>query len=85
MDFSGPSIKKVLMFSQKNVFHIFWEMELSSPKIKKLLEGAFGASEIKKSLSKNFVYFRKWNLQATSLKNSFFLETRFSNISGVYL
>ena len=43
MELSGPKIKKVLMFSQKNVFHTFREMELSSPKIKKLLEGAFGA------------------------------------------
>ena len=43
MEPSGPNIKKVLMFSQKNVFYIFREMELSSPEIKKLLEGASGA------------------------------------------
>ena len=76
MDFSGPNIKKVLMFSQKDVFHIFWEMELSRPKIKKLLEGAFGASEIKKSLKK-FLIFQEMELASHKLKKLIFSRNKF--------
>ena len=34
-------MKKVLIFSQKNLFFIFQETEICSPKIKKIQEGTF--------------------------------------------
>ena len=36
MELSSSKIKKFLIFSQKRVFLIFWETELSSPELKKL-------------------------------------------------
>ena len=56
--------------SLKKGFFIFWEMELSCSKFKKLQEGTFQAWKIKKeSLWKYFLYFRKWNFLAQTLKN----------------
>ena len=37
MELSGPKIKTVLIFSLKQTFLIFDQMDLSSPKLKKLL------------------------------------------------
>ena len=61
-------------FSQvfsKKAFLIFRETELSSAKNTKLHEGNFGVRKVKKkkTLWKYFLYFRKWNFRAPSLKN----------------
>ena len=52
MKFSDPKIKKALIFSQKNVFHIFWKNELSCPKIKKSQKRAFRAQTTPKTTKK---------------------------------
>ena len=38
MELSDTKIRKVLIFSQKKVFLIFREMEISSPNLKKLVK-----------------------------------------------
>ena len=62
MELSGPKIKTVLIFSEKQIFLIFQEMDLSSPKLKKLL---YFRSELKSVQHKNicytFSYFLKSN------------------------
>ena len=69
------TLKNFLYFFSKKSFLIFWEMELSIPKIKKFLifqEGTFQAQKIKKkTLWKSFSYFRKWKFLAPSLKSSY--------------
>ena len=74
----------------KEVFPLFREMELSSPRIKKLLifqEGNFQARKIKKKKNsktisyifskKNFfLYFGKQNFLAPSLKNSYIFSKK---------
>ena len=37
MELSSSNIKKILIFSQKKAFLIFWKMELSDSKVKKRL------------------------------------------------
>ena len=56
--------KKVLIFSQKKVFLIFWVTELFSPKIKKFQEGTFRAWKIKKSTLKRFLTFQEIGLSS---------------------
>ena len=68
MELSGPKIKNFPIFPQKIFFHIFWEMELSGPKLIKFHVGTFRARKIKKTHSeKNFLSFGKRNLLAPSL------------------
>ena len=50
------TLKKFLIFSQKKVFLIVREMELSSPKIKKIQEGTFRGHKIKKTHSEKICY-----------------------------
>ena len=69
MELFDPNIKKALIFSQKNVFLIFREMEISSFKIKTFQGETFQTQ--KKNILKNFIYSRKWNFLSASLKNSF--------------
>ena len=57
MELSSLKIKKFLIFSQKTVFLIFWDMKLSSPKFKKFLY----------FFKKNFAYISGGDLQ--NLKN----------------
>ena len=51
MELSGPKIKNFPIFPQKKIFHIFWEMELSGPKLIKFHVGTFRARKIKKTHS----------------------------------
>ena len=60
--------KKFLYFSQKNVFLIYCEMELSSPKIKKFQEETFQARKIKKLTLKIFLTFREMEISSPNLK-----------------
>ena len=62
--------KKNLIFSQKKVFLIFQEIELSSRKLKNFL--IF-------SQKKLFLYFVKWNFLAPSLKNLYFRKQFWSH------
>ena len=74
----------------KKVFLIFWEIKLSSTKLKKLVifeEGTFQPQKKKKKkkknpIRKNFLCFKKWKFLASSLENSYiFSENKFSYIS----
>ena len=73
----------------KKVFLIFWEIKLSSTKLKKLVifeEGTFQPQKKKKKkknpIRKNFVFFNKWKFLASSLENSYiFSKNKFSYIS----
>ena len=73
----------------KKVFLIFWEIKLSSTKLKKLVifeEGTFQPQKKKKRkknpLRKNFLCFKKWKFLASSLENSYiFSKNKFSYIS----
>ena len=74
----------------KKVFLIFWEIKLSSTKLKKLVifeEGTFQPQKKKKKkkknpLRKNFLCFKKWKFLASSLENSYiFSKNKFSYIS----
>ena len=80
------TLKNVLTFSQKKVFFVFGDMELSSHKIKKFQEGTFRAQKIKKKLrGKSFLYFRKWIFLAANLENSYIFSKQISYISRVNL
>ena len=48
MELSGLKIKSFLIISQKKVFLIFWEIELSSPMLKNLLYFRRELSELEK-------------------------------------
>ena len=75
----------------KKVFLIFWEIKLSSTKLKKLVifeEGTFQPQKKKKKKKKkkphrkNFFCFKKWKFLASSLENSYiFSKNKFSYIS----
>ena len=67
MVLSGSQIKNGLMFSQKEVFLIFWERQL----FKKFLifqAGTFKAQKIKKSTLKKFLIFCQMELSSPKLK-----------------
>ena len=84
-NFLAPRLKKFLCFLKKMFFYIFREMELSSPKIKKLLEGASGAWKIKKITLKKFLIFQEMELSRHKLKKLIFSRNNFSYISRVNL
>ena len=74
----------------KKVFLIFWEIKLSSTKLKKLVifeEGTFQPQKKKKKKKKNthrknFLCFKKWKFLASSSENSYiFSKNKFSYIS----
>ena len=77
------TLKTILVFSQKKVFLIFRELELSSPKIKKCLvlysqPQNFTLKKIyiflqKKSTLKKFVIFREMELSSPKKLNKTFL------------
>ena len=60
MELSGPKIKAFLIFSQKQTFLIFHEMDLSSPKLKKLLDFRSELKSVQhKKMCYTFSYFLK--------------------------
>ena len=73
----------------KKVFLIFWEIKLSSTKLKKLVifeEGTFQPQKKKKKKKKpnikNLLFLKKWKFLASSLENSYiFSKNKFSYIS----
>ena len=69
-------LEKGTYILSKNVFLIFWEIELSSGRLKKFQEKTFRA-ERNITLWKNFLYFGKWNFLARSLKSSYIFSKRF--------
>ena len=70
-----PSLIKVsYIFSKAKVFLIFWETELSSPKIKKFQEGTFRAQKIKKPNLKKFLIFCEIEHSCRNLKKVFYIS-----------
>ena len=66
---------KNVWYFQKNIFLVLWEIELSSPKIKKIScipQGNFLSLKKKKK----FLYFWKWNFLAPSLRNSYIFSKK---------
>ena len=62
MELFGPKVKNFLIFFQKNVFLIFWEMKLSLPK-------NFVSSKNKqKNTPKKIFIFRELQLSSQKLK-----------------
>ena len=62
--------KKLSIFSQKQVFLMFWEKG-TPKKLFKFQEVTCKAREMKNPPLKNFLYFRRWNFSIPSLKNSY--------------
>ena len=65
-------LKKVLIFSQKKFFLIFWEMELSSLKINKILiflQESFSYILGNETFLKNLLYFRRELSKLKKYKN----------------
>ena len=71
MKLSSPTIKNVIIFSQKKLFFYFGKWNF----LKKLLifqEGTFQARKIKKPALKKFLIFREMELSSSKLKNSLY-------------
>ena len=77
MKLSSPTIKNVIIFTQKKFFFYFGEWNF----LKKLLifqEGTFRARKIKKSGLKKCLIFREMELSSSSLKTLYiFSEKKF--------
>ena len=77
-NFLAPGLKS-LIFSQKEAFPIFQEMELFK-KTSYILGGIFPSSKNKKKpLRKNFLYFEKWNFLATRLETFSYFRRELAN------
>ena len=74
MELPGPKIKNFVVFSQKKVFLIFQETELSSPNIKKFQERTFQTQQIiKKNILKKFLVFLEMKLTSPKIKKVFLI------------
>ena len=78
MELSGTKIKKVLIFSQKKAFLIFWEMEFFK-KTSYISGGNLLSSLNKKTTLKRFLIFWETELSGPKLKklHIFFLKKNF--------
>ena len=69
---------EVFYIFSKKIFLMFWQMKLSSPKIKKFWKGLSELKKLKKATLKKFLIFRDMELFSFKLKNSYiFLKKTF--------